>query len=317
MLAYGSPLHSDDESESPTTGDSSSSSPGLSRVPSCSAFSYAPSNTHPHRLDFVTTRQPNFPSAYSLLRRSCIRTLSCENLPRGSASGSLFFGDPIAGYTIAYVFRLADPRARGRRRTYALIALGGRDGWKVSQVLVAITRAFERIAGWIVSMADRVLEWEAAVAARASSASMMESSTSAPVHSAASAMPVSPPPPSAAPSASLSTGLPAQPFSPPTFSLDPYPQPLPTASSEPFSPTLSKPQSHLPGSVTAPIPRSITPVSSFLAAKKVDPDGYPRGSREVMRAKSLAEIVGRDNFFLFLHAEFCYILANLVQEFGA
>lgn len=33
------------------------------------------------------------------------------------------FGDPLAGYTIAYVFRLPDPKARGGRRSYALVCI--------------------------------------------------------------------------------------------------------------------------------------------------------------------------------------------------
>lgn len=35
-------------------------------------------------------------------------------------------------------------------------------------------------------------------------------------------------------------------------------------------------------------------------------------SREVMRAKGLAEIVGKDRFFVELHAKFVMILYNLV-----
>jgi hypothetical protein len=58
--------------------------------------------------------------------------------------------------------------------------------------------------------------------------------------------------------------------------------------------------------------RTITPVSSFLSAKKVDPDGYPRVSRDVMRAKGLAEIVGKDDFFVEVHARFCVILSGLI-----
>ena len=62
--------------------------------------------------------------------------------------------------------------------------------------------------------------------------------------------------------------------------------------------------------------RSITPVSSFLVAKKVDPDGYPRVSSEAMSAKSLAEIVGDENIFLELHGAFVKLLASLTREFG-
>jgi hypothetical protein len=81
-------------------------------------------------------------------------------LPKGSPSGPLYFGDPHAGYTIAYVFRVPDPRARGKRRMYALLALGGRDSWRVSKVMVMITKVFESIASQIISMADKVIEKE-------------------------------------------------------------------------------------------------------------------------------------------------------------
>jgi vesicle coat protein len=57
--------------------------------------------------------------------------------------------------------------------------------------------------------------------------------------------------------------------------------------------------------------RNLTDVSSFLSAKTVDPDGYPRVSRDLMRAKGLAEIVGNEKFFVELHAQFCVILYNL------
>ncbi|KAF2459606.1 vesicle coat protein [Lineolata rhizophorae] len=113
---------------------------------------------HSHRLTYLTTRQPSSPTAYSLLRRSCIRTLSCESLPRGSSSGPLYFGDPVAGYTIAYIFRLPDPMARGARRTYALLALGGRESCRVSAAMVMVTEVFERMAADVVARAERVLE---------------------------------------------------------------------------------------------------------------------------------------------------------------
>jgi hypothetical protein len=233
--------------------------------------------SHTHHLQYVTTRQPSSPSAYSLLRRSCIRTLSCESLPRGSQSGPLYFGDPVAGYTIAYIFRLPDPRARGRRRMYALLALGGKDSWRVSTAMVMITKAFENIAGQIVAMADLVLGKE----------------------SAASAASHSPRPSTSGIVTPLSTSLPS-----------------PVRTGSPTSPEQERAKS----ATTSPIVSSrsqFSDVSSFLSARKVDPDGYPRVSRDVMRAKGLAEIVGNDNFFVELHARFCVILAALVKEFAS
>jgi hypothetical protein len=252
--------------------DSVLHSSGSSR--SSRSFRSHNSNTHTHTLQYVTTRQPTASSAYSLLRRSCIRTLSTESLPRGSQSGPLYFGDPVAGYTIAYVFRLPDPRSRGKRRMYALIALGGRDSWRVSTAYVMITKAFESIASQIVAMADSVLEKESA-ASQASRPSTAAGLTTPP----------------------LSTSLP----------------PLTTALPQP-SPEIERAKS----AATSPIQASrISDVSGFLSARKVDPDGFPRVSREVMKAKGLAEIVGKDNFFVELHARFCLILAGLVKESAA
>jgi hypothetical protein len=57
-------------------------------------------------------------------------------------------------------------------------------------------------------------------------------------------------------------------------------------------------------------------VSSFLSAKRVDPDGFPRVSRDVMKAKSLIEIVGQELFFAELHANFCSILNMLIKMYG-
>jgi Vesicle coat protein involved in Golgi to plasma membrane transport len=286
VLAQGSPAHSDDDEDedeghsakgTPFTKNGSSPDP-LDPSPTSTTQSggssplYIPRHAHTHLLQYVTTRQPASPAAYSLLRRSCIRTLSCENLPRGSPSGPLLFGDPIAGYTIAYVFRLPDPRARGRRRTYALIALGGRDSWRVSTAMVQITKVFESIAGQIVAMADSVLERESGITSQVNSR----------------------------PS---STGMATPPLS----------ASAPTAAEKDLMPP-EKQRSK--STATSPVSRNISDVSSFLSAKKVDPDGYPRVSREVMRAKGLAEIVGKDDFFVQLHLRFVMVLMNLVKEFS-
>jgi hypothetical protein len=253
------------------------SSPSTHTASTNSSRSYSPHNgSHIHQIQYVTTRQPTSPSSYSLLRRSCIRTLSCESLPRGSQSGPLYFGDPVAGYTIAYIFRLPDPRARGRRRMYALLALGGRDSWRVSTAMVMITKAFEGIAGQIVAMADQVLERESVASASQS-----------------------PRPSTSGFATPLSTSLPS-----------------PIGTGSPNSPDVDRARSAT-ASLVSTTRSNLSDVSSFLSARKVDPDGYPRVSREVMRAKGLAEIVGNDNFFVELHARFCVILAALVKEFAS
>lgn len=216
--------------------------------------------THAHNLTYVSLRQPSSPTVYSLLRRAVLRTLSCESLPRGSSAGSMMFGDNMSGYTIAYLFRLPDPRARGSWRKYALLCLGPRDSWRVSSAMVQITQTFEKIAASIVAMADRVLAREVY---------------------------------------GLSNNAP--PFAPAT-PLDPIPAiPHRTSATQKASSPLDKSVAKVP-----------TDVSSFLRAKRVDSDGHPLSKREAMEAKSLSELVGRDDFFIELHTSFCKILSGLV-----
>lgn len=76
---------------------------------------------HSHAVTYISTRAPTIPSRFSMLRQSCIRTLSCELLP--AQTGPVLFGDTLTGYTIAYVFRIADPKARGGKRSYALLCI--------------------------------------------------------------------------------------------------------------------------------------------------------------------------------------------------
>jgi hypothetical protein len=178
------------------------------------------------------------------------------------------FGDPVAGYTIAYIFRLQDPRSRGAKRTYALIAMAGRDCRRASKAMVKVTEVFEAIANRIIALAEKVLEKERAASDFGFSTGGM---TTPPLASTMS-----------------------------SFSSSTSPQKGRTFSSVGSSPAT----------------RNITPVSSFLSAKKVDPDGYPRVSRDVMRPKTLVEIVGMEGFFVELHAWFCRLLQSLIKEFG-
>lgn len=61
--------------------------------------------------------------------------------------------------------------------------------------------------------------------------------------------------------------------------------------------------------------RDYTPVSSFLTARTVDPDGHPRRVGQ-STPRSLAEIVGDENIFTFLHQYFVAILRCLGDQFG-
>ncbi|ODQ56446.1 hypothetical protein SAICODRAFT_22813 [Saitoella complicata NRRL Y-17804] len=73
------------------------------------------------KMNYMSMRYPKSHLRYTALRQACVRGLSCELLP--GRSGPVMFGDPEAGYAIAHVFRLPDPRARGSNRFYSLIAL--------------------------------------------------------------------------------------------------------------------------------------------------------------------------------------------------
>ena len=115
------------------------------------------SSSHPHEFIYRTTSSPIDPNTYAILRRATIRTLSCEQLPRGLTSGALSFGDPIHGYTIAYKFRLPDPYARGCHRYYALLALAGQDPGRMYQATSIVWRAFRRIAAGIMTRTERVI----------------------------------------------------------------------------------------------------------------------------------------------------------------
>ncbi|KAF2278397.1 uncharacterized protein EI97DRAFT_372926, partial [Westerdykella ornata] len=261
----GSPDYSDvSDNEQSRSFDSSQSYPDS--IPGSPVF--AASGMHTHTLNYISTSQPQSPALYSLLRRICIRALSCEALPGGRSAGPMMFGDPVAGYTIAYIFRLQDPRSRGAKRTYALLAMTGTH-WRASRVMVKVTELFEIIANRIVKLAEDVLAKEKEAAPSSLNLSSLPSVTSSMSTSAGSTSP----------------------------------------QKSRFPPSMTS----SPATATT---RSITPVSSFLSAKKVDPDGYPRLSRDVMRPKTLVEIVGNENFFVELHGWFCRLLQCLIKEFG-
>ncbi|KAJ4332882.1 hypothetical protein N0V87_008012 [Didymella glomerata] len=220
-------------------------------------------NMHTHTLTYISTNQPQSPTTYSSLKRTCMRTLSTEVLPRGNSSGAIMFGDPVAGYTIAYIFRIQDSRARGSIKHYALIAMVGRDCRKATKAMVKVTEVFQGIANRITALAEKVERESRPTSAIADTP---------PLGTSASSLP-------------------------PMFT---SPQKVRDISSTASSPTT----------------RNITPVSSFLSAKRIDPDGFPRVSRDTTRPKSLAEIVGQENFFVELHRDFCQLLHFLIKHFA-
>ncbi|KAI9641304.1 hypothetical protein NHQ30_010106 [Ciborinia camelliae] len=140
--------------------------------------------SHNHFVDFTSTHEPLQPTSFSIIRQSCLRTLSCETLPPSSnptpnttpsspfissfsshltsstttsSGGPIFFGDPMAGYTTAYIFRIPDPTARGRRRVYALIALSTHKERMAMRTFSFLDAAFRDLADWISRLADEEL----------------------------------------------------------------------------------------------------------------------------------------------------------------
>lgn len=150
-----------------------------------SASSSSPANGHTHYLDYTSTHEPVVPSSFSIVRASCIRTLSFETLPRGTAmntgntpsaspstpgfvtthspgaaasGGPIFFGDPGAGYTTAYIFRIPDVHARGHKRVYAFLALSTHRERLAMKTFTFISNAFRELAAWIQGLAEAEAE---------------------------------------------------------------------------------------------------------------------------------------------------------------
>jgi hypothetical protein len=167
----------------------------ISRAETSSSSSSFTSNSHTHYLDYTSTHEPLAPASFSIVRQSCLRTLSCETLPPSStqytsptaspftnnpfstgptgstsSGGPIFFGDALAGYTTAYIFRIPDPNARGRRRVYALMALSTHRERLAMQTFSFLSTAFRELAAWIQGLAEAELERQESRAAERSPA---------------------------------------------------------------------------------------------------------------------------------------------------
>lgn len=139
------------------SADTAQSSSEGSKASSFGSFGshHSGGDCHDHELTYLTAKSPDNPESYSQLRASVIRTLSCEHLPRGTSDGPLCFGDSINGYTIAYVFRVSDHKARGRRRAYAFVALAGKNASRAFRACPMLWEAFARMAKGIENAAQR------------------------------------------------------------------------------------------------------------------------------------------------------------------
>ncbi|ERF74108.1 hypothetical protein EPUS_06377 [Endocarpon pusillum Z07020] len=145
VVCLGSGDHSapNEEPRLSSSHNSSEGSDGASSLRSCGSLF---STCHDHLLTYLTSRDLDDPDRFSALRASVIRTLSRELLPAGMSDGPFCFGDSTNGYTIAYVFRLPDPKARGRRRLYAFVALAGNDASRAFRACPLVWEAFSKMA---------------------------------------------------------------------------------------------------------------------------------------------------------------------------
>jgi hypothetical protein len=171
------------KSDSSESDDSETAVTSNPRPSSSSNSSFSSRISHTHYIDYTSTHEPLAPSSFSIVRQSCLRTLSCETLPPSSnqftsslsspfinspfssgptgstsSGGPIFFGDPLAGYTTAYILRIPDPTARGRRRVYALMALSTHRERLAMQTFSFLSAAFRELAAWIQDLAEAELE---------------------------------------------------------------------------------------------------------------------------------------------------------------
>jgi len=154
-----------------------------------SVFSNATTpGSHTHYIEYISTKEPVLPASFSIIRASCLRTLSFETLPRtqssasissaassssqapptfatshsggntASGGGPIFFGDPLAGYTTAYIFRIPDVHARGHKRIYAFLALSTHKERVAMKTFSFIAAAFREMAAWIQQLAEAEAE---------------------------------------------------------------------------------------------------------------------------------------------------------------
>ncbi|KAG7102494.1 hypothetical protein HYQ44_018304 [Verticillium longisporum] len=151
--------------------------------------------SHTHYVHYTSTHEPLIANSFSIVRASCLRALSFETLPRTPQSGSsanssavtsiptpqspnptsqpfvtthsagaaasggpIFFGDPLAGYTIAYIFRIPDVHARGHKRVYAFLALSTHRERLIMKIFGFIAAAFREMAAWIQKLAEAEAE---------------------------------------------------------------------------------------------------------------------------------------------------------------
>ncbi len=223
---YGSPAQagsprsqtSSDDGDPPRRSRNRNNAQSVSsRNTSCSSTSTTSDRTscHIHYVDYTSTHEPLMANSFSLIRASCLRALSFETLPRapststpssspmmsnypsftttqsaGSAAtgGPIFFGDAVAGYTTAYIFRIADVHARGHKRVYAFLALSTHKERLAMKSFSVISSAFRDLANWIQQLAEAEAERAAETSQGAMQGPGDYSQPTAPVYDAQAAV---------------------------------------------------------------------------------------------------------------------------------
>lgn len=276
----------------------------LVRTATDSSGSKSP-QSHVHYMEYTSTHDPQTPVSFSLLRQSCLRALTLEKLPTSTTvsttngpykpatpsssrtptspnpstsyfpsqsanptpnpTGPIFFGDPHAGYTTAFIFRVPDAHARGRKRIYALIAHSTYREQRSLKAFKYLSAVFADLAAWILALADA--ESARAAREREDAAAALEGAR-----------------------------VSAQ--------LDKTPTSVSGAAGHGGASgrSLGKPMQ----------------VSAFLAGRPCDPDGVPRPGMSGptgLRARGLAEVCGREELFIELHARFVALAVRLRTAF--
>ncbi|EGS22107.1 uncharacterized protein CTHT_0016230 [Thermochaetoides thermophila DSM 1495] len=300
-----SSVPSEDESTSQPPRESPRRHGTTSSVASRSSTSSTSTNVHTHYIDYTSTHEPITPSSFSMVRASCLRTLSLETLPRAPATvtpsagpamptpggspnnsayvtthsigaaasgGSIFFGDQRTGYTTAYIFRVPDVHARGHKRVYAFMALSTHPEPLAVKTFPFLSAAFRDMAAWIQELAEAEAE-RAAAAASGDSSTASGSTASSPI------MP--------GPGYGSFTSEPA-----------PLPNPPPVA------------------------PAGVTGSSSFLLASggglsRRMGGGFGGAGGIALKQRGLAELVGLPDFFFKLHVEFVRLLLEIGVMVGS
>lgn len=110
--------------------------------------------------NYISKANPS-PNSYSSVRTSCVRSLSCEICP-GREGPVIFDGKSEGGinqWTLAYVFKIKDSKARGMLRRYGLL-FSSSDGATLIAYFDCITNFFYKIVKNMKNKAEILFEKE-------------------------------------------------------------------------------------------------------------------------------------------------------------